>query len=211
MSLVQLGVLSPAPCHQRRLSTVSQGLKIYCSQKTIYSSFVRHSGRAAIVITLSMITRPNMAGTWDSRGLSFGLSKIVGVTVSGSQKLVPQTVVQQHILDKWNQNPARANFGVPNQYLGLEISTCTGNALRISPKTLVLLSTLSPLLERQIPAWTRTGWGSRFLALRTTNPQAIFDVWKDFAQSRDQMAELVRYSSASAIDNCDAAATNSYA
>lgn len=128
----------------------------------------------------------------DSRGLSFGLSKIAGVTVSGSQKLIPQTSVKQHILDKWTNNPTRSNPGVLNQYLGLEISDCTGNARRISLKSLLLLSTVSPLLERQIPAWTRTRWGSRFIAaLRTTNIQAVFAVWKDFAQYRDQIAELV--------------------
>lgn len=128
----------------------------------------------------------------DSRGLSIGLSKIVGVTVSGSQKLTPQTSVKQHILDKWTNNPTRANPAVLNQYLGLEISSCTGNARRISLKTLLVSSTVLPLLERQIPAWTSTPWGSSFLAaLGTTNTQAIFNVWKDFAQSSDQIAELV--------------------
>lgn len=127
----------------------------------------------------------------DSRGLSLGLSKIVGVTVSGSQKLIPQTSVKQHILDKWTNNPTRANPGVLNQYLGVEISNCTGNARRISLKHLLLLRVVSPLLERQIPGWTRTRWGSSFLAaLRSTNPQAIFNVWRDFLQHRPRMAEL---------------------
>jgi hypothetical protein len=128
----------------------------------------------------------------DSRGLSFGLSKVLGVTVSGSQKLIPQTSIKQHILAKWTNNPTRANPGILNQYLGLEISSCTGNARRISLKTLLLLRTVSPLLERQIPSWSTTDWGSNFkAALRSTNTQAIFDVWRHFASNRDQMATLV--------------------
>lgn len=128
----------------------------------------------------------------DSRVLSFGLSKVLGVTVSGSQKLIPQTSIKQHILAKWTNNPTRANPGILNQYLGLEISSCTGNARRISLKTLLLLRTVSPLLERQIPSWSTTDWGSNFkAALRSTNTQAIFDVWRHFAPNRDQMATLV--------------------
>ena len=129
----------------------------------------------------------------DTRGLSLGLSKVFGVTVSGSQKLIPQTTLKQHILDKWTNNATRANPGLLNQYLGVEISNCTGNARRISLKHMLLLQAVSPLLERQIPRWTESLWGSSFLAaLRNTrDPEAIYNVWRDFPDSRTQMAELV--------------------
>lgn len=129
----------------------------------------------------------------DSRGLSLGLSKVVGVTVSGTQKLIPQTSLKQHILDKWTNNATRANSGVLNQSLGVEISNCTGNARRIPIKSMMLLQAVSPLLERQIPQWTRSLWGSSFLAALgdTENPKAVYDVWMKFPENRIQMAELV--------------------
>lgn len=37
----------------------------------------------------------------DTRSLAVGLSKYLGVTVAGSQKLVPQMTRKQHTLDKW--------------------------------------------------------------------------------------------------------------
>ena len=72
----------------------------------------------------------------DSRVLTLSLSKYVGVTISGSQKLIPQTTVKQHTLDKWTTNPSRSNPGILNQYDDVELSHCTGNARRISIRKL---------------------------------------------------------------------------
>ena len=129
----------------------------------------------------------------DSRGFTLGLSKVLGVTISGSQKLIPQTTLKQHILDKWTNNATRANPGLLNQNLGVEISNCTGNARRIPLKSMLLLQAVSPLLERQIPQWTKSLWGSSFLAAlgNIREPEAIYDVWRKFPENRIQMAELV--------------------
>ncbi|MCJ1479928.1 hypothetical protein MMC06_000082 [Schaereria dolodes] len=132
--------------------------------------------------------------TWqlDSRVLSVGFSKLFGITVSGSQKKIPETTVKQHFLEKWTNNPTRANPGVLNHFLGVEISHCTGNARRTSIKDLLLMPTVLPLLQRQIPAWETTTWGFEFLAaLRQSNSQSIFDVWNKHRQYRSKMAELV--------------------
>lgn len=133
------------------------------------------------------------SSTWktETRTLALGISKIFGATVSGSQKLIPETTLKQHILDKWTNNPSRANPGVLNQYLGVEISHCTGNARRISLKDLLLTRAVWPILERQAPGWTRTLWGWHLKnALQKDDTEAVFTVWKDFAKDRTDMAEL---------------------
>ena len=133
------------------------------------------------------------SSTWktETRTLALGVSKIFGATVSGSQKLIPETTLKQHILDKWTNNPSRANPGVLNHYLGVEISHCTGNARRISLKDLLLTRAVWPILERQAPGWTRTPWGINLeKALQEDDTEAIFTVWRDFPQDRTNMAEL---------------------
>ncbi|KAL8724201.1 MAG: hypothetical protein Q9181_006930 [Wetmoreana brouardii] len=127
----------------------------------------------------------------DTRSLTLGISKYLGVTVSGSQKLIPETTRKQHVLDKWTTIPTRANPGILNQYLGVEVSHCTGNARRISLRDLMTRAPILAILERQIPGWTQTPWGSSLsMALLCEAGDAIFHVWKDFVSNRPQIAEL---------------------
>lgn len=127
----------------------------------------------------------------DSRSLAVGLSKYLGITVSGTQKLVPQTTVKQHILDKWTTLPSRANPGILNQYLGVEISHCTGNARRVPLRKLMTSSPVMSVLERQNPGWMNKPWGQAFnAALRSDKKDTMFSLWKDWASDRAEMAEL---------------------
>ena len=126
----------------------------------------------------------------DTRGVAIGFSKIFGLTVSGSQKLLPQTTLKQHILDKWTAKPSKANPGIFNQYLGVEVSHCTGNARRISLRELMLSAPIWKLLERQTPGWISTSWGSSFVkALLKDDENCIFQVWKDYAPDRAKIAD----------------------
>lgn len=128
----------------------------------------------------------------DTRSAGMSFSKIIGVSVMGTQKRLPQTTLKQLILDRWSNAPKRANPGVLNMYLGLEISHCTGNSRRVSLKSLLLIDSVQPLLERQIPGWKLSDWGRSFLvALSYPDPQAIFNVWTYQVGAREQMAELV--------------------
>lgn len=132
--------------------------------------------------------------TWriDSRSFSLSFSKLFGVTVTGGQKKIPQTTLKQHILDTWSNKPTRANPGMLNLHVGLEISHCTGNARRVSVKDVLLMKKVKPLLERQHPGWSQTAWGKQFqCALTATDPQAIFDMWKTCREDRALIAELV--------------------
>ena len=128
----------------------------------------------------------------DSRGIAFGISKYLGITVSGTQKFIPQTTRKQHILDKWTTNPSRVNPGILHQLLGVEISHCTGNARRISLRELLVTKPMWSILERQCPNWTETQWGSDFaVALSSDNGEDVFRVWKDHAAHRAEIGDLV--------------------
>ena len=128
----------------------------------------------------------------DNRTLAVGLSKYFGVTISGTQKLIPQTTLKQHILEKWTTKPIRSNPAILNQHLGVEISHCTGNARRVSLKELMVSKPLWPILQCQIPRWHETPWGIAFnTALHSPKSKDIVDVWKEYASERCKMAELV--------------------
>lgn len=131
---------------------------------------------------------------FDSRSGSFSFSKIIGVSVSGTQKKRPQTSLKQLILARWKTTPQTANPGILNQYLGVEISHCTGNARRVRIKDLLLMPTIWSLLELYFPRWSSHSWGSAFLtALQSSDPRAVFDVWVRYESKRSEMAALVCY------------------
>ena len=141
---------------------------------------------------MTVLGTKDSAWKWDSRGLTVGLSKYLGVTVSGTQKLMPQTTLKQHILDKWTTMPSRSNPAVLNQYLGVEISHCTGNARRISLKTLMISKPIRPILERQVPDWHQTPWGDALnKALHSPKREDIVNVWKEHASNRTDIADLI--------------------
>ncbi|KAL9039692.1 MAG: hypothetical protein Q9180_002375 [Flavoplaca navasiana] len=128
----------------------------------------------------------------DNRTLAVGLSKYFGVTISGTQKLIPQTTLKQHILDKWTTKPSRSNPAILNRHLGVEISHCTGNARRVSIKELMVSKPLWPILQCQSPRWHETPWGIAFnSAMHSPRSEDIVDVWKEYASDRCEMAELV--------------------
>lgn len=130
----------------------------------------------------------------DSRSVAIGLSKYVGFAVTGTQKLIPQTTLKQHILDKWTTMPSRSNPGILNQYLGVETSHCTGNARRISLKELLISDPIWQILDRHTPNWDQTSWGSALsAALHSAETDAIFRVWREYAANRSEIAELVCY------------------
>lgn len=128
----------------------------------------------------------------DNRTLAFSLSKNFGVTISGTQKLIPQTTLKQHILDKWTTKPTRSNPAILNQYLGVEISHCTGNARRVSLKELMVSNSMWPVLQCQHPGWHETPWGTGLnTALHNLEHGAIIKVWQEYPFQRSEMAELV--------------------
>ncbi|KAI4218325.1 MAG: hypothetical protein L6R36_009017, partial [Xanthoria steineri] len=151
------------------------------------SAFTKENASA-----MTVLGTKDSAWKWDSRGLTVGLSKYMGVTMSGTQKLMPQTTLKQHVLDKWTTMPSQSNPAVLNQYLGVEISHCTGDARRISLKTLMISKPIRPILERQVPDWHRKPWGEALnKALHSSKREDIVNVWKEHASNRNDIADLV--------------------
>ena len=145
-----------------------------------------------IAFAMTVLGTKDSVWKWDSRGLTVGLSKNLGVTVSGTQKLIPETTLKQHILDSWTTVPSRRNPAVLNQYLGVEISHCTGNARRISLKTLMISEPIRPILERQVPNWHRKPWGEALnKALHSPDKNDLVNVWNDHESNRSDIADLV--------------------
>ncbi len=141
---------------------------------------------------MGVLGTSNYSWRWESRAVGLSFSKLVGIQVQGTQKQIPETTLKQHVLDKWVNKPERANPGILNQFHGVMISHCTGNAVRISLKELLLSKAVFPMLNRQMPDWETTAWGLPFLrALRSTNPDDILQVWKDHRLERLEMAQLV--------------------
>ena len=141
---------------------------------------------------MGVLGTSNSRWRWESRAVGLSMSKLVGIQVQGTQKQIPKTTLKQHILDKWVNKPERANPVILNQFHGVMISHCTGNAIWISLKALLLSKAVFPMLNRQIPQWETSRWGSPFLrALSSTNPDDILQIWKDHRSARVEMAQLV--------------------
>ncbi|KAM7216361.1 hypothetical protein V8F06_008283, partial [Rhypophila decipiens] len=131
---------------------------------------------------------------WDNRGMSLGISKIFGVTVAGTQKRIPETTLKETILNKWLNNPERRNPHVLNQYLGVEISHCSGNARRIAVRAILTLTPMIQSLDRQFPDWRKTPWGVAFWsAISGNDDSAIERVWQQFEKNRPQMGQIAAF------------------
>ncbi|KAM7203385.1 hypothetical protein V8F20_003979 [Naviculisporaceae sp. PSN 640] len=134
------------------------------------------------------------AWRWENRGISMGFSRIVGVTVSGTQKRIPETTLKETILNKWLLNPERRNPHVLNQYLGVEVSHCSGNARRIPVRKILTLSPMVHTLESHFPNWRSKPWGGAFwAAVSSNNGRDIESVWRRFEQDREHIGRLVAF------------------
>ncbi|KAH8765886.1 hypothetical protein F5882DRAFT_474438 [Hyaloscypha sp. PMI_1271] len=135
--------------------------------------------------------------TWKLDGVTMAVQltapKVVAFQIQGNVKKVPETTVKQYLWTKWSFQPERANPGILNNYFGVEISHCTGNARRVPLKYLLLAEPMQELLERQIPKWSTTTWGMSFQkALMTDSSDAIFQFWNDYVEQRPLVGQLIR-------------------
>ncbi|KAL8993461.1 MAG: hypothetical protein Q9169_006330 [Polycauliona sp. 2 TL-2023] len=172
---------------QSDLLLIGAGQRINESCQYTMSSFVKDYRSE-----MTMLGPKKSAWITDSRSLTIGISKYLGVTVAGTQKLIPQTTLKQHILNKWRNMPSRSNPTILNQFLAVEVSHCTGNARRISLKQLMTSKSMWSILDRQTPNWHQTVWGGALnRALHSIDAGHIVNVWKEFATNRIDIAELV--------------------
>ena len=73
----------------------------------------------------------------DNRILNVGVSKYLVASVTGTQRFVSATTLKQLIIDRWTNEPQKANPATFYQLLGVEVSHYTGNARRVPLKELI--------------------------------------------------------------------------
>ncbi|KAI3325876.1 hypothetical protein HD806DRAFT_426204 [Xylariaceae sp. AK1471] len=134
--------------------------------------------------------------SWRFDGVAVSLQlaapKFVTIQIEGQTKRLPEKTVKENAWQKWNTNPERANPGILNNYYGVEISHCTGNARRVPLKEILLMEPVLYFLERQIPGWIETPWGKEFRkALETQSKDAVFQFWNQHVAARPQIGRLV--------------------
>lgn len=134
--------------------------------------------------------------TWRFDGVTAALQiaapKVVTFQIEGQSKKIPEKTVKEDAWHKWYSRPEDANPGLLNNYYGVEISHCTGNARRVPLKHILLMDPVYELLERQIPGWTITSWGLDFKkALQTESNGAVFEFWRKHVDARPLAGRLV--------------------
>ena len=125
------------------------------------------------------------------RNLLFEIFKIIDITVSKTQKLMLQTILKQHILDKWNSLFSRANSEILNQYYDVEINHCIDNARRVALRQIMTFNSVMSVLKRQKSNWMNESWNKTFdEVLRNDDKNMIFSVWMTWIFDKTQMTKL---------------------
>ena len=133
---------------------------------------------------------PSWALDSRSGGISFG--QYVNASVSGTQKRLPGTTLKQSIWNEFSHNPEGARVEWLHNFLGVEVSHCTGNARRIKLKEVFLLSRMQKRLQGCYPGWEQTPWGRLLLpSLRSDNQDIICDVWVQNPSMRKDIANFI--------------------
>jgi hypothetical protein len=125
-------------------------------------------------------------------GLQISAPKFLAIQIQGNVKRIPETTVKQHIWERWNFAPERANPVILREFFGIEVSHCTGNAWRITLGHLILSDYLALLVDRQIPHWNSIAWWGVFRkALLSDSNEMIIDFWKNHRDKRGEVGRLV--------------------
>ena len=122
----------------------------------------------------------------DARTLGFSAGQYVGVTGSLTQKMLPGVTIKESIWNEISQNPQMANIEWLNNFYGVEISHCSGNARRVRMKDLFRVKGVRKRLGSLIPSWETTSWGTAFSrALDDPSSRAIQRMWDDITMRED--------------------------
>jgi hypothetical protein len=124
---------------------------------------------------------------------SLSFNRLIGVQVTGTQKRRPQTSLKELTMNRW-RIPETANPYFFNQYTGVEISHCTGNARRVPFKRLLLLTPVRAMLNLQFPGWHEEAWGRALLnAASSVNDRKIIEFWGEFQTARTNVGQMIFY------------------
>jgi Ubiquitin family len=128
----------------------------------------------------------------EQRTLGFTAGQYIGLVANGTQKLIPGVTLKEHIWNEFSQSPQNANIDWLNNFVGVEISHCTGNARRIRMRDLLRVKKVRERLNRLVPNWERTEWGQQFSrALNDSDFAAIQRLWDGPLETRQEIGTLV--------------------
>ncbi|KAK4460280.1 hypothetical protein QBC42DRAFT_332879 [Cladorrhinum samala] len=132
------------------------------------------------------------AWQWDTRNISLGISKLVGITIAATQKRTPARTLKEAIKQIWN-DPCRANPVSLKQYLGVEMSHCTGNARRVTLGRLLYSRALREYLDMLFPCSEgKNEWAPKLRqVLESDNIHDLWGFWKENMKKRGEIGELV--------------------
>ncbi|UNI18715.1 hypothetical protein JDV02_004968 [Purpureocillium takamizusanense] len=132
--------------------------------------------------------------TWNLDTRTYGMTagQWLNLVVSGTHKRIPGIPLKDHILNKFKFNPQNANIEWLNNFVGAEISHCTGNARRVRMRDILKLRSVQGRLLRYDPLWEATDWGRRFYeALRDDEVRVLTDLWDQNVEMRRNIANLI--------------------
>lgn len=127
----------------------------------------------------------------DTRTLGLTAGQYINVSASGTQKRLPGITLKESIRNKMNYNPKNANIEWLNNYLGIEISPCTGHSRRVRFRELLCFARIQDRLEQYSPEWKQKQWGRSFWeALTATDFEPMRTLWRNQAM-REPIANLL--------------------
>jgi len=128
----------------------------------------------------------------DARTLALGVGQYLVLTASGTQKKIPAVTLKEHTWNKLKHDPQSANIQFLNNFTGVEISHCTGNARRVHLKELFRLKRVRERLTQYYHDWELTEWGVFFSeALENQDFESISTLWVHRRDLRPDMGRFI--------------------
>ncbi|KAE8445349.1 hypothetical protein EG329_013471 [Mollisiaceae sp. DMI_Dod_QoI] len=128
----------------------------------------------------------------DARSLGFSAGQYINLTASGTQKKVPGVTLKEAIWNQFSQSPQSASIEWLNNFIGVEISHCTGNARRVRMKDLLCTERVRKRINRCHPGWETTEWGQMFShALDSEDFEAMRRLWQEHPHMREPIAGII--------------------
>ncbi|CZR56830.1 uncharacterized protein PAC_06719 [Phialocephala subalpina] len=130
--------------------------------------------------------------TLDQYENDYGLTMGQLVNAGKTSKKLPGTTMKQDILNTFSRNPVLANIEVLNNFIGVEVSHCTGNARRVRMKDIFRLARVQACLSYYYGDWELTDWGAAFsTALQNDSDDALWHLWRQHRDMRQSIGEFV--------------------
>ncbi|KIW18855.1 hypothetical protein PV08_03144 [Exophiala spinifera] len=128
----------------------------------------------------------------DTRTLGFGFAQYVTANVSATKKLLPGVTYKQSVWDMMQLSPSEANPCFLMNWMGVEVSSCTGHARRVRLIDLFKIKRIQRHLDIRRRDWRTTAWGRSLISWQSDDMNDILDFWHIFQAERKQVAKVIR-------------------